>query len=350
MYRDVFINNFSILGCEILSCLDNSLGYIDNSHNLISKAVIDSFASNDLFTPAMQHVALRAIALSFLNEALLNRWTLPYSDKISQQDSLVLVVMAGNLPLVGFHDFLTVVASGRKAILKLSSKDNFLLPALVQILFRINRYWESRILFTQTIEISPTFLIATGGDQTAAFFKKKFGNISNLIRGAKRSVVVLNGNESDKEIEALGKDLFLYFGMGCRSVSTLVLPDRYDIDKLALKLACFSEITKESRSFASAYRYQKALSSMKKEWFCDGGFFIFKNDGDSPPPLSVVGIVHYCSLNELNDFLKTNENALQCIVNYEWNGELVRLGEAQNPSLDNYADGVNSLEFLLKNN
>lgn len=258
--------------------------------------------------------------------------------------------MAGNLPLVGFHDLLSVVASGKKAIVKLSSKDKYLLPALIQMLSNINLYWNSRIVFTESIEVIPNMLIATGGDQTAAFFKKKFDKIPNLTRGSKTSVALLTGDESNREIEALGRDMFLYFGMGCRSVSTLLLPVGYNINKLSLRLYPLSQLIEGSQSFASAYSYQKAISSMKREWFYDGNYFLFKENTSFPPPISVIGIVHYSSLNDIERFLKSNEELLQCVVNYKWKGEFINFGEAQSPTIDTYADGLNSLEFLVKNN
>lgn len=357
MYRDVFIKDFSSLGFEVLSyvdsktgCEDKDVGYVNNNLALLSNAVLDSFISNDLFTETMQNIALRTLSISFLAEEQLNRWTYLYRDVIVESNSVVLIVMAGNLPLVGFHDLLAVMASGKKAIVKLSSKDKYLLPALIQILSKINSYWMSRIVFTETIEVSPNLLIATGGNQAAALFKEKFGNIPNLIRGAKTSVAVLKGDESDREIEALGKDLFFYFCMGCRSVSTLLLPTGYDVNRLVNKLGLLSQITKGSPTFTNAYKYQKALSSMKKERFYDGGFFIFKEGAQSAPPISVVGIVYYSSHSDLAIFLENNESSFQCILNYKWNGQLIALGDAQNPAIDNYADGVNSLEFLLKNN
>jgi len=350
MYRDVFIKEFSCLGREILSYVDNAIGCIGSNEELLSNAILNSFKNNDLFTPYMQRNALKTIALDFLAESQLSEWTYLYSDKIGESNSWVLVVMAGNLPLVGFHDLLAIMASGKKAIVKLSSKDKYLLPALMQILSKINVYWKGRVTFTETIEINPNILIATGGDQTAALFKSKFGNIPNLIRGAKMSVAILKGDESNQELELLGGDLFLYFGMGCRSVSTLLLPDGYDLGRLVPMFTLFSQITADSHTFNWAYRYQKALCLMKKEWFYDGGFFIFMKNAGFPPPISVIGIVYYSSLIEIDNFLNINEKLVQCVVNYKWNGSFIKPGQAQNPSIDNYADGVNSLEFLVKNN
>ena len=343
MYTEVFIKDFSELGRVLDSYLNDR-----KQISCIEEALKHSFESNPFFTRSMQISALKAISTSFLEDRALRGWIDRYRVEISEQDIEILIVMAGNIPLVGFHDLLTVLASGRIAVVKLSSKDNFLIPALCEILYNINSYWKNRIRFRKDADNTPKLVIATGSDETAEFFKARYPGIPSVIRGAKSSVAVLKGDEDGILLDKLANDIFLYFGLGCRSVSTILTPESYDLKKLAGYLSRFYTLT-QCEIYRDAYRYQKAISLVSGEWFLDGGFFIFKKNCTLPPPPGVVGIVEYNDENEVGNFIATNIKSLQCIVNFNYQNRFQPIGTTQLPALSDYADGVNTLEFILKN-
>jgi len=343
MYTEVFIKDFTQLGRIIGSYLNDGIKI-----DCIDEAVKLSCENNPLFTRYMQVSSLKAIVSSFLDEKALRGWTSEYSEIIFEKEFEVMIVMAGNIPMVGFHDLLTVLASGRIATVKLSGGDRYLIPAICDTLYGINSYWRERIKFREDLADSPKMVIATGGDETAAYFRSRYSTIPSVIRGAKYSVALLKGDENDELIEKLAIDIFLYFGMGCRSVSTLLVPENYDLKILIEKMSAFSYIT-NSDHYRDAYRYQKAISSVSGEWFLDGGFFIFKKNCSSPPPLGVVGIIEYSNEKEVEDYIATNTQSLQCTVNIKYGNLFQRFGTTQFPTLSDYADGVNTLEFILKN-
>jgi len=343
MYRQVFIKDFSQLG------LDLKFFLADQKRDLsLSSAMEDSLKKNPLFTRQMQIIAIDAIATNFLSEDALAVWTEPYADLIEERDFCVSIVMAGNLPLVGFHDLLTVLASGRRALIKMSTKDSSLLPAIAEALYSINHYWKGRITFTDSLPEVVEMIIATGGEKASSYFKNLYSKIPGIIRGSKYSVAVLTGKESEEDIMGLGKDIFLYYGLGCRSVSTLLLPADYNLCKLTAALSSFESLV-SSEVYRSAYLYQKAISAVSGEWFEDGKFFIYKRDTTTPPPLGVVGINFYSEKKEIENYFLKHSESIQCVVNYRYDNSHIEPGKTQYPVLDDYADGINSLEFILKN-
>jgi len=343
MYRELFIKDFSRLG-ELLLNITSEV----NGRNLLSDAIEDSFRENPLFARELQLNAIRSIAITYLSEEALRKWTEGYKSQISKSSSVVSVIMAGNIPLVGFHDMLTVLACGRRAEIKLSSKDRYLLPAIVTLLSDINSYWNDRIDFCSFAGENSKIVIATGGDQSVTIFSEMFKEVPSIIRGSRSSIAVLSGKESHDDIERLAMDMFLYYGRGCRSVSTIMLPVGSCAGKLAKELSLISPFS-DDEAFMDNCRYQRALATVSGEWFLDGGFFIFKNATTFPPPMGVIGIVWYSSTSDIDNFIENNKESIQCIVNYETSKGMIKYGYAQMPSLSDYADGINSLEFILKN-
>ncbi|MDD2419077.1 MAG: acyl-CoA reductase [Bacteroidales bacterium] len=343
MYLDVFIESFSLLAERLVYMIDDR-----ESNKVLQRVVEKTFKCNNLFTPQMQYESLRAIAEQYLDKHALKEWTFKYKDFIIESEQEVLVVMAGNLPLVGFHDLLTVLASGKRAVVKMSSSDNVLLPFIAQILVDIDTYWQNRIKFVEKLPVDPAVVIATGSDSTAHFFENLYPKARKLVRGSKSSIAVLKGSESEMDISLLSRDMFLYFGMGCRSVSSLLVPEGTDIGSLAQRLGTGSKILSGSQSYSNSYRYQKALSLMNGECVVDGGLFLIKINSAFPPPMSVVSVVEYKGKEGIDDFLLKNQDKIQCVVNHEYKDGFISFGNSQLPALEEYADGVNSLAFLLK--
>lgn len=343
MYRQVFIKDFSQLGRNLKSFLKEEMAILP-----LSSAIEDAFKKNPLFTRHMQLISLDAISTNYLSEDALSLWTEPYATLIEERDFCVSIVMAGNLPLVGFHDLLTVLASGRRAAVKMSSKDSSLLPVLMESLYLINHYWIGRITFTETLPENVEMIIATGGEKASQYFKNLYTKVPSIIRGSKFSIAVITGKECEEDLIRLGKDVFLYFGMGCRSVSSLLIPVSYELNKIISAFSTFEYYVK-SDLYRAAYRYQKAISTVSGEWLEDGGFFIFKRETTTPPPLGVVGIYLYSDKKDIEKYFLMHNESIQCVVNYNYSNSYIEPGMSQYPELKEYADGINSLEFILKN-
>ncbi len=339
MYSKVFIDDFSALGDRLKATLSGSV--FDRK---FEAALRNSFKGNPLFTLNMQHIALTSICNCFLEKSKLEKWLLDYSDRIEERQGEVLAVMAGNIPLVGFHDFMTILAAGFRAKIKLSSKDSYLLPYILGVLFEIDDYWSDRVEIIDYLPLCADILIASGSDNTASFFENKYPLSKKIIRGSRFSIAVLKGDEDYVALEALAKDVFLYYGLGCRSVSSLFVPCGYDLTLLSVAFATMrSELT--SDDYLAAYRYQKAVMTLESKNIVDGNFYILARGGNLPPSMGVVNLFEYDNLDEIKEFVQTNRNRLQCVVNYDSN---VSFGQAQFPGIEQYADNLNSLEFLLQ--
>lgn len=343
MYSQVFTETFSCLGDRIQGYLNGS-----ESNELLDRAIKQTTSLNPLFTPFMQRSALLAISRHFLNKKILDGWLKEYSCKIKERTESVAVIMAGNLPLVGFHDLLAGVASGCRVTIKSSSKDPFLIKAIVNMLIETDEYWGSRISFSDRPPVNADMVIATGSHSSAAFFESYYSKLPKIVRGTRFSFAVITGEESEEQIERLSQDVFLYYGMGCRSVSTLFIPFGYNINSLAERLGRFSNLG-DNPYYMDSYRYQRAIATMSGEEFADGGSFILRKNISPPPPLSVVSVVEYKGIGEVDDYLRNNFDSVQCAVNFESSGKRISFGESQFPAIDEYADGVNTLEFILRN-
>ncbi|MFA5849596.1 MAG: acyl-CoA reductase [Bacteroidales bacterium] len=343
MYKEVFIRDFSLLG----KSLDEHLNGCRDNH-LLDRAFEDSLHNNPLFSENMQKEALRAVVEKFLMENILTDWLVPYENKLFEKKCIVGIIMAGNLPLVGFHDFLVAMASGCRAQIKLSGKDRFLLPLLFSILCDINSFWKDRVEFTDSLPENPDMLLATGGDESAKIFANKYKDTPKIIRSSRSSIAILQGDETEEELQKLSKDIFLYYGMGCRSVSTLLVPKDYSFGLLT-DVFGRSRSTMVSEDYLSAYKYQKAVASMQNSWFLDGGFYILREFVSFPPPMGIIGILMYKDINEAEKFVNSNKLHLQCLVGKKCRFADTEVGETQYPSISDYADGLNSLEFILNN-
>lgn len=313
---------------------------------LLGNAIDLTFKNNSFFTPYMQKRALSSLALKYLDLNSINSWIDKY-DNITVKDTVVGVIMAGNLPLVGFHDFISVMATGCKILIRLSSKDRFLMPALTDMLNETDHFWRGRIAYTTELPVNTDMIIATGADRTADYFNEVFRNTPRIIRGSRSSVAVLSGVETESDLEKLADDMFLYFGMGCRSVSMLLIPKGYDFGMLLAASKKFSFIAENKRYMASCV-YNRAMAVMNGISYVDGGFFILKEGDELPPPAGVISYITYSSYNEIDNLMYRYSPRLQCVVNYLYDNRFIKFGESQSPSLDCYADNVNSLDFILK--
>jgi hypothetical protein len=265
---------------------------------------------------------------------------------LPESSRTVALVMPGNIPMVGFHDFLSILISGHKVIVKPSSKDPDLPVFMSRILCHIEPEFEKSISFTTDPLKGFDALIVTGSNETARYFEEYCSAYPHIIRKNRTSVAVLTGEETPEELEALSEDIFRYFGLGCRNATKIFVPDNYQFDELYNALVKWQWMSTHNK-WANNYDYHKSVYLMNRIDFSDGGFFILKKDEGFFPPLSVIFYNHYSDICILAAELKEMEQQLQCIVsksNLVTNA--IQPGTSQLPSLSDYADGVNTLRFL----
>lgn len=296
---------------------------------------------NPWFTVDNQKFALKQWA-DLLTEENIKNWLGNYSiSKISKRVGLIL---AGNIPLVGFHDVISVVLSNHIPVIKLSSKDKYLIPFLLK---KWKEFSDDQVSF-EFVEKLENFdaVIATGSNNTARYLEYYFKNHLSIIRKNRTSVAVLKGDETDAELQLLAKDIFQYFGLGCRNVTRIFIPQDFLIDRLFENFLGFQDIINHNK-YANNYDYNRAVYLLNQEKFWDNNFVMLKEDDKLFSPLSVINFSRYESLEDVKSFITENEENIQCIVaKDELELNSIAFGEAQNPGLDTYADNVDTMKFL----
>lgn len=282
-----------------------------------------------------------------LTEENLKDWLSNYSLNKDNESKTVGVVMAGNIPLVGFHDFLCVLLSGNKVLAKLSSNDKILLPHLSKYLVLQEPSLADRIEFIDGKMENFDAVIATGSNNTSRYFEYYFGNKPNIIRKNRNSVAVLTGNETEEELKALGEDIFRYYGLGCRNVSKIYVPINYDFDALFIALYHYKDIIHQHK-YANNYDYNKAVYLMSEFKIMDNGFLVLKEDEALTSPIAALFYSHYDDETSLREKLEELDEQIQCVVSSGIRENEVNFGESQKPSLKDYADEIDTMDFLLK--
>ena len=314
----------------------------------LDKLIRESHLYNPWFIEKNVRYALVAIGKS-LEEDNIRKWIEPYNESLEKQNiaKTVGVVMAGNLPLVGFSDFLCVLMSGNKILAKLSSDDNKLLPAIADKLIEIETGFKDYIKFTEEKLQNFDAIIATGSNNTSRYFEYYFGKYPHIIRKNRNGVAVLTGKESEEDFRKLGDDIFMYFGMGCRSVSKVFVPEGYLFNSFFEAIEDYKYVG-EHHKYNNNYDYYKSIYLINTLKHLDNGFLLVKNDSSYSSPPSVLYFEEYKNIKNLNNRLIAESGQLQCTVsNSKEISGAVSFGMAQNPELWDYADGVDTLEFLL---
>lgn len=283
---------------------------------------------------------------NILSKQNITTWLENY-DLNSNNEKIVALIMAGNIPLVGFHDLLSVLITGNKALVKLSSSDQRLIPLLVSYLKFIEPYFEDRVIFTKEKLANYDAVIATGSNNTARYFEYYFSKKPNIIRKNRNSVAVLTGKESKEQLYALGEDIFRYFGLGCRSVSKIFIPVNYNIDKFFKAIFGYNAIVNHNK-YANNYDYNKAVYLMSAFKILDNGFLILKKDDSYSSPIASLFYEEYQDVNALKKKLESEKDKIQCIVSNGFTNGEISFGHTQKPALSDYADGVDTVEFLLR--
>jgi len=301
---------------------------------------------NPWFTREAVIQSLTAIQ-GWLTYEELNKWIAPYYLGEPVTIKRIAVIMAGNIPMVNFHDFLSVIITGHVFIGKLSSQDKLLLPWMAGELVKINEGWKEQIKFTYERLSDFDAVIATGSTNTSRYFEHYFGKYPNIIRRNRQSLAVLTGNESKEEILKLHNDIFQYYGMGCRNVSMLWVPQEYDFKHL---FDTWQELPKptDHNKYLNNYDYYRSFYLVNQQPFYDTGYVSVLMNESLASPVSVIHYMIYRDVEEVKKFVENNSGNIQCIV--AQNGLIsssVEFGKAQDPGLNDYPDGVDIIQFLL---
>ncbi|WP_019038686.1 acyl-CoA reductase [Psychroflexus tropicus] len=343
MTLDTRIDAFSKLGYSIQNYIvspDSDSNFSQKLTNVVRKAELQ----NAWFTPGYVNNALKAWSET-LTKRNLTSWLNSYPSAL-EAPKKVAVVMAGNIPLVGFHDFLSVLISGHFFIGKLSSNDCLLIPFLAEELINIEPEFASKINFTKDRLPDFDMVIATGSNNTARYFEYYFKDKPHIIRKNRNSVAVLHGNESKSQLEALGEDIFQYFGLGCRNVSKLFVPEDYNFDSFFEAMYKYKEVINHHK-YANNYDYNKAVYLMSSVKLLDNAFLLLKKDSGFSSPIGTLFFETYSSDEHLKHRLHEEQENIQCVVGqHKLSG--VEFGKTQHPSLTDYADGVDTLKFLIQ--
>jgi acyl-CoA reductase LuxC len=313
--------------------------FFDDFQNLIQL----SQSHNGWYTPEQVYFAVQSWAEALTKENL-DKWLSKYDIKTSKAKTIGLI-LAGNIPLVGFHDFLSVLVSGHKALVKLSSNDQKLLFFLARYLVAIEPGLAGFITFTEGKMENFDAVIATGSNNTARYFEYYFKDKPSIIRKSRNSVAVLDGTESKEEMIGLGDDIFRYFGLGCRNVSKIFIPKGYDFDAFFNAMYEYRDVIKYEK-YANNYDYNKAVFLMSNFKLLDNEFLTIKEDPSYASPISSVFYEFYESTDAIAQRLAEDKDQIQCIVSNNLVANSIPFGQTQKPQLWDYADNVDTIAFL----
>ena len=342
MKQDFKIHGLSKLGKFLHRFLEKPTEDYSQDEAELLALMKKSELENPWFTQENQRFCFKNWA-DVLKEENIKNWVSSY--KISHFSKKVGLILAGNIPLVGFHDVICVILSNHIPIIKLSSKDKLILP------FLLNKWGEFSEwnLEYQMVEKLTEYdaIIATGSNNTARYLEYYFKDSLSIIRKNRTSVAVIKGDETDEELQLLAEDIFRYFGLGCRNVTRLLIPKDYELSRLFENFLGFKDVINHHK-YANNYDYNKAVYLLNQENFWDNNFVMLKEDSALFSPLSVLNFSRYESVEEVHAFLVENESNIQCVVAKPELGieNSLNFGEAQNPSLNTYADNIDTMAFL----
>ncbi|MFD0764231.1 acyl-CoA reductase [Mucilaginibacter lutimaris] len=332
------VNTFSALG-KILAQPDFGLMEVIETER----------QHNAWFTPESVMNAVKANG-EMLNSTDLEQWLNKYN-LTNAGNKRVGLVLAGNIPLVGFHDVLCVLATGNHALIKASSQDSRLIKYVLDKLVEIDSSYANRFSFVERLENFDA-IIATGSNNTSRYFEYYFGKVPNIIRKNRNSIALLTGNETSEQLAALGHDIFDYFGLGCRNVSKLLVPEGYNFNFFFESIEHFAPIIHHHK-YNNNYDYNKSIYLVNGDEHLDNGFLLLKQDERLTSPLACLFYETYTSLPVAQQHLQEQSKNLQCIVTnavIQTNNQVVSFGQSQHPQLWDYADGVDTMEFLSRLN
>jgi hypothetical protein len=297
---------------------------------------------NGWFTEEFVQLSTSQIANNWLQKEALEKWVASYPIQEGNLKPLnVGLVMAGNLPLVGFHDWLCVFITGNKAIVKPSSKDQVLIKHIFEKLTEWDANFSNTTVLANQLKGCDAY-IATGSNNSSRYFEYYFNKYPHIIRKNRTSIAVLTGKESKEELEKLADDVHLYFGLGCRNVTKLYVPVGYDFVPLIDALKKYQHLA-DHHKLKNNYDYNLALHILNKKYYMTNGTMLLIEDSSLFSPISQLNYSYYENLTALEKEL-VEQADLQCRVGH--NG--IPFGNSQYPTLTDYADGVDTLKWLTE--
>lgn len=335
----IFLNQFRRKGLQ----KHENLAHNDELFERMNEQIEMAIHHNGWFTKENVLFSLEEWANALTPENL-DKWLQPYNFE-NVDPKTVAIIMAGNIPLVGFHDFISVLISGHNLVVKQSSNDQLLLPILADYLIALDSEYREKITFTTGRLEHFDAVIATGSNNTSRYFEYYFANKPSIIRKNRNSVAVLTGKESAEQLKALGEDIFRYFGLGCRNVSKLYVPENYDFDSFFKAMYSWNDLMNHAK-YANNYDYNKAVYLMSEFKMLDNGFLAIKEDESFGSPIATLFWESYSDLDSLKARLQQNAENLQCVVADGLLENEVEFGDTQHPKLWDYADNVDILSFL----
>ena len=320
--------------------------FLKSDSNEINETIEKSYQNNKWFTIENQLFALRAIANQFLNEKILTQFTQKYSPIKTKKN--IGLIPAGNLPLVGFHDWMCIFLSGHSTQIKLSDKDPFWMPLIIQ---KLNS-WDSNCKnYFYVVDNLKDFdaIIATGSDNSSRYFEYYFSKVPNIIRKNRNSIAVLTGNESVDDLEKLSKDVFTFFGLGCRNVSKIYVPKEYDFNQLLEVFHENNSIVHQDK-YKNNFDYNIVLFMMNKIKYLNNGCIILTENTSLSSRIATLNYEFYDNTESLKQEILENSDKIQCVVTDKNLGEIktIPFGKSQQPDIDDFADGIDTMEFLSK--
>lgn len=311
----------------------------DNDFKPLANACLRSSQKNGWFTEDEIRRAIQGIVFLLESEKL-ESWTKSY-DFSSTAAKTIATIFAGNIPAVGFHDWLSVLISGNKVLAKLSSQDEYLIPAFSDILIEIEPRFSDFIEFAKTKMENIDAFIGTGSNNSARYFKYYFGKYPHIIRKNRSSVAIVKNDISKEDLSEMGKDLFYYYGLGCRNVTKIYFEKGFQLNRFFEAIIDFGYVI-DNNKYGNNYIYNKTLFLMNSEKILDNNFVILRPGPELNSQVGVINYEFFENEDNLRSELKSQETQIQAIISTKDIG----FGKAQTPYLTDYADGINTLNFL----
>lgn len=318
-----------------------STGLSKSEYDDLKELVERVHVFNPWFTPNFVRLSFLGIA-SWLTTDKLSKWLDNYT--YSSHPKRVGLIMAGNIPLVGFHDFLCVLMSGHIAVCKFSSNDNKLWPELLKVLTTIDNRVSERFEVKEYKLGDIDAIIATGSDNSSRYFEYYFSKYPHIIRKNRNSIAVIDGTESLEDFEKLGDDVFTYFGLGCRNVSQLFIPESFDLNLFFKGVYKYNEIIMNHHKYINNFDYNRAIYLLNQEDVLENGFALLRFSDSLSSPLSVINCHRYKNKGEVEEFIAKHEDSIQVVIGKDY----LPFGSSQTPTLVDYADNVDTMVFLNK--
>ncbi len=326
---------------ERIELLDALSTYMNSDEEGLKRAKNKAFGENNWFLPEFIDLSVKNITHHYLNKTALQQLAEKYNiPEQNEQPKKIGIIMAGNIPLVGFHDLLCVFLTGHYAYIKPSSKDDALVRHLVEKLGAFNENTKSYVVISEMLKGCDAY-IATGSNNSSRYFDYYFSKYPHIIRHNRTSVAILNGEETDEELDKLADDIQLYFGLGCRNVTKLYVPEGYDFVPLLNALRKYDHFIAHNK-YKNNFDYNLAIHLLNKKYYMSNESVLLIEDEALASPIAQLNYAFYKDVAAVRNKL-TEDDRIQCIVS----SEDVRFGEAQCPGIYNFADGVDTISFLL---